>query len=209
MSELFLYAIDEHPERAVTYLVGTGDEVFGVDPGQPFPVIREALERFRKTCCGVLLTHGHFDHIESLDSFCAPVYIHSEDEELLRDPVKNVSYLFGCSFQTDVSVTKISEETVLPCGKMTVRVLHTPGHTRGSVCYLCSVGEEELLLSGDTLFCGNVGRWDFPGGNAQTLLLSLKRLTQMLPVELRVYPGHGESTVIGHEKRTNYFLIGR
>ena len=211
---LFIRAICEDSERAMTYLVGSdlSEAVLVVDPGQPFEAIRATLDRFHKLCGGILLTHGHFDHIESLDklnAYCGtlPVFLHTDDSDKLTDVKGNVSYLFGCSFVSKTKTTPIADGDVLSLCGLHIEVLHTPGHTRGSVCFLCSVGDEKLLLSGDTLFYGNVGRWDFPGGDEEMLRRSLHRLTDTLPEELRVYPGHGGPTTVGREKRTNYFIL--
>ncbi len=203
------------PQMAVTYLlvIGQGEEALVVDPGQPAARITEELRKRGKRCGGILLTHGHYDHIRDLDTLCErwdnpPVYMGEKDREALVDPMKNVSFLFGEHHKSQIAPSLIKEgDTLSLCG-LTVTVLATPGHTEGSVCYLVSVNGTSCLLSGDTLFYDSVGRWDFPGGDGRTLLSSIQSLFERLPEDTPVYPGHGQPTTLSREKRENLFLIG-
>ena len=164
-----------------------------VDPGGDKKAILRAAAG--KKIAGVLLTHGHIDHIAAVDDITpedSPLYIHPEDENMLRNPKGNLSSMVGLRFTVNHSTLPVCEGDVLELAGMSITVLHTPGHTPGSVCYLAG----EHLISGDTLFYRGYGRTDFPGGSWERLYESLKRLIR-LPAELEVHPGHGQSTTIG------------
>ena len=122
---------------------------------------------------------------------------------MLRDPVKNMTeyYRVPASFDADRYLDDNDEFT---CAGFRIQVMHTPGHTVGGCCYY--LPEEKILFSGDTLFCGSVGRTDFPGGSMSQIITSLHRLIDNLPEETEVYPGHNSSTTIGDEKRDNPFV---
>ncbi len=143
----------------------------------------------------VLLTHGHIDHISSLSAVAqlgSTVLIHPKDAAFLTDSTLNLSNrLLG----KEITFTgKIYDCTDL-CPKLSISVLHTPGHTPGSVCYLV----DDILFSGDTLFCGGIGNTMFPGGNYEQEICSIHSLLQ-LPEHIKVYPGHGNMTTILNEK---------
>ncbi len=180
------------------YLLISGGHAAVVDPSAEPRQILSALERESATLDYILLTHGHFDHIVSLDRLRdqtnAPALIHEEDLELPADPIKNAFFSFFCmeqSYRTPERSLTDGEELML--GEESIRVLHTPGHTRGSCCFLCG---GELLLTGDTLFDGAVGRTDLYGGNGEALLASLLALRGLAP-SLPIYPGHGGSALLG------------
>ena len=180
------------------YLLLSQGEAAVVDPSANAKTILEALEHHQATLKHILLTHGHFDHILSLEGLCdatgLSACIHEEDAELPADAHKNAFYTF---FQTERSFQtpqiKCKDGDTLLLGVHTIRVVHTPGHTRGSVCYLC---DEELLITGDTLFDGGYGRYDLYGGDGEILFQSLKRLRSLNP-SLPIYPGHGSTTTLG------------
>ena len=180
------------------YLVVEGDRAMVVDPGVSLRAIRSALEAEGAECCGILLTHGHFDHILSLDELRdaypdAPVYLHAADAELLSDGEKNAFALFmGQDRAWRPADHLLTDGEILLLGDARIRVHHTPGHTRGSVCYRC--GDD--LITGDTLFADGYGRYDLYGGEPGTLFRSLRMLTE-LPPTLRIHPGHGMSTTLG------------
>lgn len=158
----------------------------------------------------ILLTHGHFDHIMGVEKFRnafggdeLPVYAYEKEKTMLEDPLLNMSSYYGegCTLK-QVNYVKDREE--LHLAGFTIQVIYTPGHTVGGCCYYFP--EEQVLLSGDTLFCESVGRSDFPTGNAGQLVRSIKDRLLDLPEETKVYPGHMDETTIGHEKEYNPFL---
>ena len=153
----------------------------------------------------IFLTHGHFDHIlglgDVLERFGGKIVIHKEDEECLSDHEKALCRWIPTKPPCYKADVVLSGEESLPFGESTFTVLHTPGHTRGSVCYRC----DDILFSGDTLFLENCGRVDFPGGNADEMRTSLARLAA-LPGDLRVLPGHGEETTLSHERKFNPYI---
>lgn len=169
-----------------------------VDPSANEAQILAEIAQRNATLDYILLTHGHFDHVLSLDALReksgAPAYVHESDAELLPDSEKNgFSYFFSQERVFRAAERTLKHGDVLPLGSEHIRVVHTPGHTRGSVCYQCNGG---LLLTGDTLFDGNYGRFDLYGGDAETLYASLRSL-HALPDELMIYPGHGGNTQLG------------
>lgn len=192
-------------------------ECIVVDPADQGVSIYGALQKKGFRVSAILLTHGHFDHIWGLDALrdaaCAAaesdglepvkVYAHEAEKELLRDAGKNVSRQAGRPYVTSADVYVKDGEEISAAG-MSCRVIATPGHTAGGCCYYFE--EAGFLLSGDTLFAESVGRTDFPTGNMGTLVRSVKDRLFVLPDETKVYPGHGESTTIGHEKEYNPFL---
>ena len=132
-----------------------------------------------------------------------PVYACRQEEEMLREPSVNMTDRMHkpCSVRLDVFLEDLQ---VFEAAGFSIQMLHTPGHTKGSCCYYLK--DERVLFSGDTLFCGSVGRTDFPGGSSREIRESLHKLLNALPDETNVYPGHDTSTTIGYEKRYNPFV---
>ena len=190
------------------YIIGDPDsqEAFVIDPDDG-PAVVDTLKERGLTCVGILLTHGHSDHIHGvqtlMDTYWAPVYIHERDLPCLYDPQVNLSALHGRPVTiTGGTIKTVKDGQHIGSGKMDFQVLETPGHTVGGVCYYMA----PAVFVGDTLFRGSVGRTDFPGGNFETLVQSIRTKLFTLPDQTMAYPGHGPETQIAFEKETNPYL---
>ena len=178
-----------------------------IDPGDEPREVAAALEKKGLTPAMILLTHGHFDHIGGVKELAAryriPVCGSEADLVLFTDLKRNRAlYIHGDPERYHVVPDHLVQDgEAIPLDELTIRVVATPGHTPGGVCYLCG----ELLFSGDTLFAGSIGRWDMFGGDYQTLLESLDRLDR-LEGEYRVLPGHGPDTTLTYEKAANPYF---
>ena len=177
-----------------------GADAWVVDPGADEEAIVKAAEAEGAKIAGVLLTHAHFDHIGAIPGIKArfpdaPVYVHPSDEVMFGHPFNRLPPEYP-SFPKPAGVVDARKFPL-------AEVIETPGHTPGGVCYYFK--DDGVLLSGDTLFAGSVGRTDFPGGSMTTLVESLKKL-KALPDDTKVIPGHGPSTTIGEEKGSNPYL---
>ena len=182
-------------------------ELLIVDPGDAADMIERKVSEMQGKPVGILLTHGHFDHIMAADEvrkkYNIPIYASEKEETTLLDPKVNLS-VFGdgsCTLDADVYLKDLQ---VVELAGFSVQMIETPGHTVGSCCYYLK--EEGVLFSGDTVFQGSVGRTDFPEGSTAAIVRSLHRLLDTLPDETEVYPGHDASTTIGYEKRYNPFV---
>ena len=170
------------------------------------PTDGELLHSFLESKClhpiAILLTHGHFDHtsglVQAARQYGVPVYMHPSDLPMLSDPNLSGLHLFfpDAEFEPWHEINPLSDGQVLQLEDLTVKVLSTPGHSQGSVCYLI----EDCLFTGDTLFKRGYGRTDLWGGSMRALLTSLERLKKLY-AGMNVYPGHGEVTTIGAEFR--------
>lgn len=192
-------------------LIGTNcyllwDETAGnaaaiVDPGGSADQILAKIKQNKLDVKLILLTHGHFDHVMGVQDLLAvypdlPVYITEADYPEARDGGQ-----FGYSMGEVASVRFYDEGDTVELGNLKIDVLRTPGHTPGSV----TLRVEDVLFTGDTLFCGSCGRTDFPGGSFGDMQRSLKRLAD-LPGNYRVYPGHESSTTLDYERKYNPFM---
>ena len=182
-------------------------KVWVIDPGSESDRIRTFLKSTGLRVGVVILTHGHFDHITAVNRVLAENpytkgYMHSADDEFAFSPRNQMPPYPTTGRPVKLDVTKNNGD-LISCGKLTARIIHTPGHTPGSWCLYFE--QNKLLISGDTLFKGSIGRTDFPGGNMEEMEKSLQ-LLQQLPDETLVIPGHGPYTTIGHEKESNSYL---
>ena len=180
------------------YLLTVGSHAALVDPSANASTLMDAVAQKGAVLDFILLTHGHFDHIVSIDDLRtytdAPVMIHEEDAEMLGDATKNAFYTFFSKERTYRDADReLADGEVLMLGDEPIRILHTPGHSAGSVCYLCN---DQFLLTGDTLFDEGVGRCDLWRGDADRLKESLS-LLRTYPQNLRIYPGHGAPARLG------------
>ena len=178
-----------------------------VDPAAcPDYVVRH-IKQEGYTPKAILLTHGHFDHVMGIDNwvkeFNIPVYLHKEEKNILEEPELYLSVMFGASYAYK-NVNCLEDNQVLDVAGLTLRVIHTPGHTAGGCCYYEE--KEGVLISGDTLFYQSVGRSDFPTGSMAILVNSIKEKLFCLPDDVMVYPGHDRVTCIADEKMGNSFV---
>lgn len=184
-------------------------EAIAFDIGGDAGEFMEFLHQNDITLKKILLTHGHFDHImgvsEVAEKTGAEVFIHKEDEDMLSSTILNLS-----SFMGDAGFKAVSEYTTVVDGQtidfsgVPVKVLHTPGHTRGSVCYIC----ENKIFSGDTLFKRSIGRTDFPGGSYSEIMNSLAKIKSLYKSgeDFEVFPGHESLTTLSAEISGNMYM---
>lgn len=188
------------------YREGSSKVIF-IDPADYGEQIFKAMKDNGFEVAAILLTHGHFDHIWGCSKLrqltSAPVYAYEGEEDVLLSSDLNVSAGAGraCTVKAN-TLLKDGEEVTIE--GMTFKLIATPGHTQGSCCYYFE--EANMLISGDTLFEESVGRTDLPTGSMSTLVRSVKDKLFELPDDVVVYPGHGDSTTIGHEKKYNPFI---
>lgn len=177
------------------------------DPADQGDMLYQKLTEAGFTVAAVFLTHGHFDHIWGTKRLCelsgASLYAYEAEKVLCEDAGANVSEQAGRAYTVEPDVYLKDGEEITVAG-MTFRLIATPGHTVGSCCFYFE--EDQILISGDTLFQDSVGRTDLPTGSYSELVRSIREKLLVLPDEVAVYPGHGDETTIGHERRYNPFI---
>lgn len=183
---------DEKKNCVIIDCDGTGKEVFCY------------IEQNQLKPCAILLTHGHFDHVGAVEAvkekYQCDVCIGADDADLLAEPKLNCSYLNGRPIH--ITADKLfSDNEIFTVGEMQFKILFTPGHTQGSICFLI----ENNIISGDTLFAGSCGRTDLPTGDWDTLLKSLQKL-KALEGDYKVFPGHGPATTLSYERTHNPYM---
>ena len=179
-----------------------------IDPAGDPQRIFERADKYGFKVVGILLTHGHFDHILALDDvrehYEVKACIGTNEKQVITSPDLNLTGGFlgeAISMEADIYLNDGDELTI---AGMKVKAIEVPGHTPGGTCYYFV--DENVLFSGDTLFAGSIGRTDFPGGSGRALFLGIKEKLYALPDEVRVFPGHGDDTTIGYEKIHNPFV---
>lgn len=182
------------------YFLKDKDECYIIDPGCDKEKIKEYVIDKRLKVDGILLTHGHIENIRALDVFKVPIYVHRKEYEILVDTFnQNIENL---DFDIDkLKIILIRDKTTFCVNENRIYSLHTPGHTVGSMCYKF----RDDIYTGDTLYKGRVGRWDFPTGNLASMRKSIINIIDNTPDYVRIHPAIGESTTIQNEKENNYF----
>ncbi len=188
-------------------------EVLVIDPGASAKALYERIKESGYVPKGILLTHGHFDHAGAarglleymgLDGYDAEIYALDKEQETLENPTYNLSGMMGGASERYKATVYVQDNDVLHLAGFEIKVLFTPGHTPGGCCYYFK--NEGVLFPGDTLFCGSVGRTDFPGGSMSDLVRAVRERLLVLPDNTLVYPGHESPTTIGDEKKYNPYL---
>ena len=172
-----------------------------IDPGSNGGRIKRGIEKHGLHVKCIINTHGHGDHISSNGKFKAPIYIHRLDTDFLGNAELNMSASFGLSIKSPEASRFLEDGDIIEVGNLKLKVIHTPGHTPGSISLL----GDGVIFTGDTLFMGGVGRTDFPYGSEQKLSDSIKEKLFVLDDKTVIYPGHGPSSTIGEEKLQNGF----
>ncbi len=194
-----------------TYFLIQNNDCLIVDPGSNSKQIIKIVEKNQFVVKGVILTHAHFDHFISCNEinllFNVPLYIHKKGIDLLYDPEKNLSsYMVQIPplfLNKSINVFEINEETN-QIENFLIKIIHTPGHSPEGICLYFK--ENGFLISGDTLFKSGIGRTDLYNGNEKQLIVNIKSKLFKLPEDTIVYPGHGDKTTIGYEKKYNQFV---
>ena len=186
-----------------TYLITKGDKAVVVDPGLDICSVFESIQNYQVEA--VLITHAHIDHIDGIGFFDAPIYILEADKMGLEDytySLYEMCYAKPSFNYQDLDVRVVNDLDEIKLPSFNFKVIATPGHTKGSCCYLYY----NNLFSGDTLFKSSCGRTDFPGGDCLSMRKSLKRLITTLSDDVVVYPGHDDKTTIKHERQNNLYI---
>jgi hydroxyacylglutathione hydrolase len=189
-----------------------GDEVtreaIVVDPGDNIPEVLSRLQKHGLTLRQIVITHAHIDHVGGAallkKATGAPIFLNQQDLGLLSMMQMQADWLGVSTPQVEPPEASADDGLVLGLATLPAEVIHTPGHTPGSICLFFP--GQHLLLAGDTLFAGSIGRTDLPGGDGRQILCSLRDRLLVLPDATRVLPGHGPETTIGEERQSNPFL---
>lgn len=209
---LQVHTIVSMPFEENTYVVWRPErkDVLVIDPGLEPDLILDFLSERELTPAALLNTHGHADHIGGNTTLKeaypdAPLVIGAGEAHLLTDARENLSAVYGLPITSPPADRLVREGEVIEAAGICLEVLEVPGHSPGHVVFLWR-DSPSLLFGGDVLFRGSIGRYDFPHSNGHLLLTGIKTKVLTLPSDTVVYPGHGPTTTIGHEKRTNPFV---
>lgn len=203
------YTIVVYPFEENAYILydESSKDAAVIDPGGSVREIENFLDKKSLELKYILLTHGHVDHISGVDELLkkhdVPTVISSNEKKLLQDSTLNLTSRYGLNSPKINNLQEVKDGDAITLGNEILKFIETPGHTRGSMC----IFTDNKLFSGDTLFQGSIGRTDLPTGSFDMMNTSLKKLSK-LDDTLEVYPGHGQPTTIGIEKRTNPFMQG-
>jgi glyoxylase-like metal-dependent hydrolase (beta-lactamase superfamily II) len=176
-----------------------------IDPGGDTEEILNLIKKGNLELKAIINTHGHIDHIASNNDLkknsSAKLYIHKADADMITNPQKNLSFFIGEPFISVSADILLNDGDIIDIGEISLKVRHTPGHSPGSICLIA----DGVIFTGDLLFAGSIGRYDFPGSSYDQIMLSLKMIME-LDNDIIVYSGHGPKTTIGEEKENNPFL---
>ena len=204
-------SIPTGPLAVNTYIVWYGEagekhDCVVIDPANSHKVMNE-LERLGLNCTAILITHGHFDHImganELRGAASVKIYAYEEEQDVCENTHNNCSDQIGRLYTVKCN-KYLPDGAEIDIEGIKCKLIATPGHTKGSCCFYFE--DDKLLISGDTLFYGSVGRTDLPTGSMGTLVRSIKEKLMCLPDDVKVYPGHGDTTTIGFERENNPFI---
>lgn len=209
-----ILTIESQPFAENSYLVwreGRTD-AFVIDPGFEPELILEELSARGLSLAAIVCTHGHCDHVAGNAALkqaypAAPIIVGARDADMMLDPMKNMGAVFGFDVVSPPADRLVREGEKVEVAGIEMEVFEVPGHSPGHVVYVLRDEKPLLVLGGDVLFRGGVGRTDFPGGSFETLRSHIERVLWPLPDDTVVYPGHGPVTTTGHEKRTNPWLM--
>jgi glyoxylase-like metal-dependent hydrolase (beta-lactamase superfamily II) len=207
----FLEQIPVGPLMVNCYLFGCRqtNEAVIIDPGdEPENIMAKVAQR-QARIKAVIFTHGHYDHLGALNevrsAYQCPVMIHEAEADTITSPRANLSILTGEGLASEPADRLLTDGDLIDVGRLSLQVMHTPGHSPGGICLLY----DKILFGGDLLFLTSIGRHDLPGGSYQQLEDSILNKVYKLPDETIVYPGHGDKTTVGFEKRHNMFVPER
>lgn len=208
---MILETIVVGPNQTNCYILGCSNtkEAVIIDPGADTDEIKHMVKESGVSPRFIINTHGHADHIASNKDFKLPIYIHKLDADFLTSPYKNMSVFFGHWITSPKPERLLSDGDKIDVGELVLEIIHTPGHTPGGICIKCREQAclfPAIIFTGDTLFAGGVGRTDLIGSSEKDLFNSIKNKLLVLDDDIVIYPGHGPSSTIGQEKKTNPFL---
>jgi hydroxyacylglutathione hydrolase len=208
-----LQVVESEPFAENSYVVWVEGqrEAFVIDPGFEPELILDVLRREKLTLAAIVCTHGHVDHIAGNRALKAafpeaPILIGHGDAPMLADPDLNRSRPYGFDVTSPAADRLVTDGERLTVAGVPLEVREIPGHSPGHVVFVIQDAEPKIVLGGDVLFAGSVGRTDFPGGSFPQLRAGIEAKLWPLPDETKVFPGHGPPTTIGEEKRTNPFV---
>lgn len=207
---MFLEKIVVGQLEANCYIFGDDKtkEVVVIDPGGDAAGIIEVINNNKLKVLAIINTHGHIDHTfdnKVLKEYSkSPLLIHEDDSRMLTSSFHNLSDFLGYEISVIPPDRFLKDNEIIKTGSFELKVIHTPGHTQGSISL--EIAGKEIIFTGDTLFAGGIGRTDLPGGSEKTLFSSINKRLLIYPDNTIIYPGHGPSSTIGKEKKYNSFL---
>ncbi len=193
-----------------TWLIAENEQCAVIDCGSPVDDILKEAQVLGSKITHIILTHGHVDHVFSIDALKAKtgatIYIHEDEKSLYMDSALNGYQQFGMGRSDTFPILDVlvKDDDIIKLGELELRVIHTPGHTAGGICILF----DGHLFTGDTLFFNSIGRYDLPTGNGKALIKSIREKIYILPGETILHPGHGADSSIDEERNHNPYVTG-